>query len=85
MNSFQFPGIQDGQYDAKLLAIRHALLRIIEQAMLMVQNVGIKREYHYFPCQFSDKEVIAGSIAITTAVFGAGFAVAKFLAVCPNI
>jgi len=50
-----------------------------------VQNVGIKREYHNFLCRFTDKEIIAGAIAIVTAVFGAGFALAKFLTVCPNI
>ena len=85
MNSFQFPGIHDGQYDAKLLAIRHALLTIIEQAIQTVRNVGIQREYHNFLCRFSDKEIIGGSIAIITTAFGLGYALAKLLNVCPNI
>jgi len=85
MNSFRFPGIGEPKHEEKLLVIRHALLSIIEQAIQTVQNVGIKRVYHNFLCRFSDKEIIGGAIAIVTAVFGAGFALAKFLTVCPNI
>ncbi|HVM89954.1 MAG TPA: hypothetical protein VMT76_17330 [Puia sp.] len=85
MNSFHFPTIEERDYDAKLQAIRHLLITSITQAISVLRNVGIKREYHNILCRYSDKELIAGAISVAVVIFSAGFGLAKFLTVCPNI
>jgi len=85
MNSFTFPNYQDKDYDERLKVTKQLLQTAMEQSIQTVKNLGIVRVYHNFLCRYSDKELIAGILAVAGAIFGAGYAIANHLQHCPPV
>jgi hypothetical protein len=80
IQSFQFPTVQEENYDRTIAILKSRLEECMNQAIETIKNIGVlQKTYHTFLCRYSDKELLAYIIPIASAIFGAGVFIGRWL------
>jgi hypothetical protein len=80
IQSFRFPTVQEENYDQTVAILKSRLEECMGQAIDTIANIGVlQKTYHNFLCRYSDKELLAYTIPIASAIFGAGVFIGRWL------
>lgn len=81
IHSFQFPTVQEANYDQTVSTQKSRLDECIDQAIEAVKNLGVlQKNYRNFFCRYTDKELLTYAITTAGGIFTAGIFVGRWLA-----